>query len=145
VLQPQLLICGFGSAGKAVANAYEQRGLQGCDIAIVERSEEGVGQARSRGFGAVFGDATDPARLRIAGAGTTAEIIICVADDATAAVTAAVRKVAPCASIKAVVEHSEAAIAARSEGANLVLVLSEIAGQVLAETAFLCSAETRPD
>ncbi len=120
-----------------MANAFANAGLPFQAIAVIDRSSERADAARQRGFRIVCGDAADQARLRVAGAGTASEIIICVSDCTAPAVAAAARSIAPEAVIKALVEEPGTATAVTAAGANLALVLSEIAGQLLAKTALL--------
>ncbi len=96
------------------------------------------------GVRAVVGDARDSSRLRIAGAGMASEIIICVSDETAPAVTAAVREMGCRTIIKALVEGPEAGEATAAAGANVTVVLSEIAGQQLAEISLQAEVGTKP-
>ncbi len=144
MFRPLVLICGYGSAAEAVTKGLDRCGVPRSAIAAVDWSDRRVEAARLAGVCAVLGDARDSSRLRIAGAGTASEIIICVPDDIAPAVAAAVRGIGRGAFIKALVEKTQAAEATAAAGANLIIVVSEIAGQLLAETVFRAEVGTRP-
>ncbi len=128
-----------------MAKAFESRGLHRNAIMYVERSPERAHSAQERGYLSVSGDATDLARLRIAGTATALKIIVCVADSEAAAVVAAIKRTGAHASLSAVIEHPSAKPDVLSAGCEAVIVLSEIAGQLLAESAFLPRMDTKVD
>nr|MBA2725886.1 NAD-binding protein [Actinomycetota bacterium] len=130
---------------RAVADAFEKGGCPRGAIGFLERSPHRADIARRQGFLSVSGDATDVARLRIAGVGNAAKIIICVGDDESEAVTTAIRQASANVSVTAVLDRPSVQAAVISSGAHSVLVLSEIAGQLLAESAFLPRRDTRRD
>ncbi len=141
--RPELVICGYGAAGKAVRKAFERRGLSRSSIAVVEWSPQRADAARALGIRSICGDASELARLRLAGVGTALEIVICVTDDHAPAVAGAVRHVAPQAGLSAVVKKPETGYAVKKAGVDTALVLSELAGQLLAEAAIQALTETR--
>lgn len=82
-------------------------------------------------------DATDLRGLRVADAGTAPEIIICVDDVTSPALFEAVRQISPEGTISVVVREPSAAAAAVAAGARTAISLSDLAGQLLAESAYL--------
>ncbi len=144
MFQPLILICGYGSAAEAVLRGFDQCGVPRAAFAAVDWSDKQVEVARLAGVRAIVGDARDSLRLRVAGAGTASEIIICVSDENAPAVTAAVREIGCETIIKALVEGSEAGEATAAAGANVTFVLSEIAGQQLAEISLQAEVGTKP-
>ena len=128
------LICGYGARGTAVAENFMERGLPAEAIAIVEIAADRLAMARARGHSCVSGDATERNRLRIAGAGVINDIIICVDDEAAPAVMSAARAVSPSAVVSAVVKHPDTKGPVIAAGADIVLVLSEICGRLLAQS-----------
>lgn len=143
--RPQLLICGFGSAGASVAKAFVRRGILSQDIAVIDVLASKANAARETGHRSVCADATDLHGLRVAEAGAAPSIIICVNDATALAVLGAVRSVSPAAIVSVVVRAPSIAAEARAAGANTAIALSDIAGQLLAESAFLPMAAKRSE
>ncbi len=138
-----VLICGYGAAGAAVAKAFQDRGLPTRCIAVIERCAAKADLAREAGHQSVCGDARNQNRLRVAQAGAAQEIVICVDDTSAPTVARSLRTVSPGAFIKVLAQEAAAAEPTRAAGADLVLVLSDLAGQLLAESAFLSLPETK--
>lgn len=126
-----------------MADAFVCRGILPQDIAVIDILADRADAARRKGYRSVCGDAEKLISLRVAQAGIASEIIVCI-DDATAPkVTEAVRKVAIDGPIKVVVHSEEAAAAARAVGVQTAIALSDLAGKLLAESAFFPCAHGR--
>jgi voltage-gated potassium channel len=127
------VICGFGSVGQAAAKAMlSQRDPQ--DIMVVDRDISRLEHARLREFKTVFGDASVARTLRIAQVGVARDILACVGGPDGAKVVSTAPEIAPTAYIRAATptpEFQEALLVAR---ANDVLVVSDVAGVMLARS-----------
>lgn len=94
-----------------------------------------IALARELGLRTVSGCAAEHSTQRIAHVGTADDVVVCIeGPDAEVVVTTA-RCVAPAAKIQAAVSNPALATLLREAGADNVLVLSELAGILLARLA----------
>lgn len=125
------VICGFGRVGKSTANAMlSHRHPQ--DIVVIDHDFMRIEEASSQNFRTVFGDAADLRTMRLAQAGLARDVIVCVTGQHSAAVVRTARKVAPTAHIRAGIPTPEFRDALIAAGADEVIVISDVAGVLLA-------------
>jgi voltage-gated potassium channel len=127
------VICGFGSVGQAAAKAMlSQRDPQ--DIMVVDRDISRLEHARLREFKTVFGDASVAGTLRIAQVGVARDILVCVGGQDGAKVVSIAREIAPTAYSRAGTPTPEFREALLAAGENHVVVVSDVAGVMLARS-----------
>jgi voltage-gated potassium channel len=78
-LRKHYIICGYGRVGR---NAAHELASEKCPFVIVDKHAETVEAARSDGFAAILGDATEDAVLREAGVNRAAGLLVTTASDA---------------------------------------------------------------
>lgn len=132
-MPPPYVICGFGQVGEATAKAMlSYRKSQ--DIIVIDRDFAHVEAARAYNFSTVFGDASELRSLRIAKVGIARNVVVCVGGPGGSAVVKAVRKLAPAAQIRAASPTPEFRDAFAAAGADDVIVISDLAGVLLARS-----------
>lgn len=128
-----LVICGFGRVGAAVAQASLRFRSPG-EISIIDLDHERFEGARLQGYRSIAGDASLVRTLRIAGVGGAADIIICMDAPAATSVVRATRMLSSLARVQVVVSGKSDREALLDAGADDVLVLSALAGALLAQS-----------
>jgi voltage-gated potassium channel len=129
-----ILICGFGMLGASTGRELRRRNVRPGNVSVIEVEHGRFEEARKFGFRSILGDAADANRLRVACVGVATRIMVCVTDEAAAAVTKAARGLAPSATIVAALRTVEQREAVLSAGANEVIVLSRMTGEMLADS-----------
>lgn len=129
---PHLVICGFGRLGRAVVDASAAAG-SASHIWVVERDHDRAEVARRRGLNVVCGNAADSHTQRIARVGSAADIAICIDPPETEAIVRVARSLSPTAHIQVGISEPSCLREITSAGANRILVLSTIAGKLLAD------------
>lgn len=104
------------------------------DIIVIERDFARLEAARANNFSTVFRDASKLKTMRIAQVGTARDVIVCVGGPGGAAVVEAARKLSPTARIRAATPTPEFRDALNAAGANDVVVISDLAGLLLAQS-----------
>ncbi len=127
-------ICGFGAIGAATARALVLHGRSAGDIWVIEADYSQYQQALKLGYRSVFGDACKLQRLRTVHVGAATEVVISVGDDRAADVTRQVRAIAPSALVKVAIHCGEREKEVLSAGASDVVVISKLAGIMLANS-----------
>ncbi len=142
-LKNHFIICGFGRVG---SHAAEELAKAGADFIVLDTSSEAISLARTRGYLALQGDATDEETLKTAGATRARGLIACLPSDALnlyAILTA--RFLNPILYIVARIEHEEAEDKFIKIGVNKVVSLHSTAGRHMARLALNPSIEGTMD
>jgi voltage-gated potassium channel Kch len=101
---------------------------------VVDVSSRATAEAQQEGCSIVRGDARSVATLRVAGTGTTYDVIVCVPDADAAAVVASVRSIEPHARIHVAVRMHESEAQVMAAGANDAVMVGRVAGRLLAQS-----------
>lgn len=128
-----ILICGHGAAGGHIATVLLESGIAPHGITVLERDEQRLAEARARGLSTVYGDATHASRLRVAGIGTAHAVAIAVGDAGAAAVLRAVKAIQTEIRTYVLLHGPERQPLLHALGADAIVVVSEVAGKMLAE------------
>lgn len=135
-LKDHVIICGYGTKGRAAVAALMETGYEKNRIVIVENREGGVRQAQASGFVVIEGDATRSAVLNEADVKNAKSVIIATdRDEASVLITLTVRQLtAGQVRIIAAVREQENAALLKQSGAHHVIVSSSTAGRLLGLT-----------
>ncbi|RAK37967.1 voltage-gated potassium channel [Actinoplanes lutulentus] len=135
-LKDHIIICGYGTKGRAAVAALLETGYDKARIVIVENREAGVRQAQASGFVVIEGDATRSAVLNEADVKNCKSVIIATdRDEASVLITLTVRQLtAGQVRIIAAVREQENAALLKQSGAHHVIVSSSTAGRLLGLT-----------
>lgn len=127
------VICGFGQVGQATAKAMLSY-RQAEDIIVIERDFARAESARAYNFRTIFGNASELRTMRIAHVGIADDVVVCVGGPGGSTVVKAAREVAPAARIRAAIPTPEFRDAFIAAGADDVIVVSDLAGVLLARS-----------
>lgn len=131
-LQDHIVICGFGTKGRAAVSTLEGRGVPDDRIVVIDEREEVRTQAKAMGFATVAGNATRSEVLQAAGIERASAIIVAAdRDDAAVLITLTARELNRRAMIVSAVREEENAHLLRESGANSVITSSGAAGRLL--------------
>lgn len=131
-LKDHIIICGFGSKGRAAANTLLARGIDPDRLVIIDESEEARRLATDMGLAAVSGNATSTEVLRAAEIEKAGSIIVAPdRDDTAVLMTLTARELNPRATISSAVREEENVHLLRQGGANSVITSSGAAGRLL--------------
>ncbi|SDT76059.1 potassium channel family protein [Actinoplanes derwentensis] len=135
-LKDHVIICGYGTKGRAAVAALLETGYDKNRIVIVENREGGVRQAQASGFVVIEGDATRSSVLNEADVKNAKSVIIATdRDEASVLITLTVRQLtAGQVRIIAAVREQENAALLKQSGAHHVIVSSSTAGRLLGLT-----------
>jgi voltage-gated potassium channel len=135
-LKDHVIICGYGTKGRAAVAALLETGYDKSRIVIVENRETGVRQAAASGFVVIEGDATRSAVLNDADVKNAKSVIIATdRDESSVLITLTVRQLtAGQVRIIAAVREQENAALLKQSGAHHVIVSSSTAGRLLGLT-----------
>ena len=135
-LKDHVIVCGYGTKGRAAVGALLETGYDKSRIVIVENREEALRQAAATGLVAVEGNATRSAVLNQADVKNCKAIIIATdSDEASVLITLTVRQLtAGQVRIIAAVREQENAALLKQSGAHHVIVSSATAGRLLGLT-----------
>ncbi|MEV6349994.1 potassium channel family protein [Actinoplanes sp. NPDC051851] len=135
-LKDHVIICGYGTKGRAAVDALLETGYDKSRIVIVESREAAVRQAASNGFAVIEGNATRSAVLLQADVKNCKSVIIATdQDEASVLITLTVRQLtAGQVRIIAAVREQENAALLKQSGAHHVIVSSSTAGRLLGLT-----------
>ncbi|WP_433792286.1 potassium channel family protein [Actinoplanes sp. CA-252034] len=135
-LKDHVIICGYGTKGRAAVAALLETGYDKSRIVIVENREAGVRQAAASGFVVIEGDATRSSVLNDADVKNAKSVIIATdRDEASVLITLTVRQLtAGQVRIIAAVREQENAALLKQSGAHHVIVSSSTAGRLLGLT-----------
>jgi voltage-gated potassium channel len=135
-LKDHVIICGYGTKGRAAVDALLENGYDKARIVVVENRKEGIRQAASNGLVAIEGNATSSAVLNEADVKNCKAVIIATdSDEASVLITLTVRQLtAGQVRIIASVREQENAALLKQSGAHHVIVSSATAGRLLGLT-----------
>jgi voltage-gated potassium channel len=128
-----VIVCGYGTKGRAAIGTLLENGLDKSHIIVVESNQAALRQATSDGLVAIEGSATRSGVLIEARVQDAKAVIIATdSDDASVLVTLTVRQLtAGKVSIVAAAREAENAPLLRQSGAHHVIVSSATAGRLL--------------
>jgi voltage-gated potassium channel len=131
-LKDHVIICGFGTKGRAAAATLLAHGYRPGQLVVVDESPSARDKATSMGLSAVAGSATTQHALHDAGAADAAAVVVAVdRDDAAVLATLTARELNPAANIVSAVREDENAHLLHESGANSVITSSSSAGRLL--------------
>jgi voltage-gated potassium channel len=131
-LRDHVIICGFGTKGRAAATTLIGHGWKPGHLVAVDEDPAARAKATSMGIGAVAGSATTQHALRDAGIEEAAGVVVAVnRDDAAVLATLTARELNPNANIVSAVREDENAHLLHESGANSVITSSSSAGRLL--------------
>ncbi len=135
-LKDHVIICGYGTKGRAAVAALLETGYDKSKIVVVENREPALRQARADGLVAIEGNATRSAVLGEAGVKSCRAVIIATdTDEASVLTTLTVRQLTGGqVRIIAAVREQENAALLKQSGAHHVIVTSSTAGRLLGLT-----------
>jgi voltage-gated potassium channel len=135
-LKDHIIVCGYGTKGRAAVGALLETGYDKSRIVIVENREEALRQAAANGLVAIEGNATRSAVLNEADVKNCKSVIIATdSDEASVLITLTVRQLtAGQVRIIAAVREQENAALVKQSGAHHVIVSSSTAGRLLGLT-----------
>jgi voltage-gated potassium channel len=131
-LKDHVIICGFGTKGRAAATTLIGHGYRPEQLVAVDESQLARSKATSMGMSAVAGSATTQHALHDAGIADAAAVVVAVdRDDAAVLATLTARELNPDAHIVSAVREDENAHLLHEGGANSVITSSSSAGRLL--------------
>jgi voltage-gated potassium channel len=135
-LKDHVIVCGYGTKGRAAVGALLETGFDKSRIVIVENREAALRQAAANGLVAIEGNATRSSVLEQADVKNCKSIIIATdSDEASVLITLTVRQLtAGQVRIIAAVREQENAALLKQSGAHHVIVSSSTAGRLLGLT-----------
>jgi voltage-gated potassium channel len=135
-LKDHIIVCGYGTKGRAAVSALLETGYEKSRIVIVENRDEALRQAAANGLVAIEGNATRSAVLLEADVKNAKSVIIATdSDEASVLITLTVRQLtAGQVRIIAAVREQENAALLKQSGAHHVIVSSSTAGRLLGLT-----------
>jgi voltage-gated potassium channel len=135
-LKDHVIVCGYGTKGRAAVGALLETGFVKSRIVIVENREAALRQAAANGLVAIEGNATRSAVLTQADVKNCKSVIIATdSDEASVLITLTVRQLtAGQVRIIAAVREQENAALLKQSGAHHVIVSSSTAGRLLGLT-----------
>lgn len=134
MLLPEIIIVGFSRVGLALAEAWLAKGLSPTSISTIEADVGKVEAARERGCRTVHADASEVSSLRVAMVGPALRVAVCIGDQPALGMVRAIRSIAPDALLQVVVQDGTLKASLKEAGADEVLVLGVLAGQLLARS-----------
>ena len=131
-LHDHVIICGFGTKGKAAVKTICARGTDASQIVVIDEDPEARSHAVAAGLSAIAGDATRTETLEQAGIGSATALIVAPnRDDAAVLITLTARELNPGLTIVAAVREEENGHLLRQSGADSVITSSSAAGRML--------------
>jgi voltage-gated potassium channel len=135
-LRDHVILCGYGTKGRAAVSALLETGYDKSRIVVVENRDAALRQAAANGLAAIEGNATRSAVLNEADVKNCKAVIIATdSDEASVLITLTVRQLtAGQVRIIAAVREQENAALLKQSGAHHVIVSSATAGRLLGLT-----------
>lgn len=131
-MHDHIIICGFGTKGRAAAEALVGRGHPVDGIVVVEEKEHVATQAQAEGYAVVVGDATRSAVLAEAAVRRARGVIVALdRDDTAVLVTLTARDLNPDVAITASAKEEENTRLLTRSGADTVVTADEATGSLL--------------
>src|SRR5690349_16164554 len=135
-LKDHIIVCGYGTKGRAAVSALLETGYDKSRIVVVESNEVALRQAAANGLVAIEGNATRSAVLEEADVRKSKSVIIATdSDEASVLISLTVRQLTGGqVRIIAAVREQENAALLKQSGAHHVIVSSSTAGRLLGLT-----------
>ena len=131
-LENHIIICGFGTKGRAAYSTLQGREVDASRIVVIDEDPEARQQAKAEGLATVAGNAARSEVLLIAGIERAQSVIVAPnRDDAAVLITLTAREHNRSATIVSAVREEENAHLLRESGANSVITSSGAAGRLL--------------
>jgi len=131
-VEQHVVVCGFGTKGRAAIKALGERGRPSEQIVVVDSDADAVARATRAGFFTVHGSATSDEVMREAMVTRAASVVVAVdRDDAAALAVLTVRQLAPEVKVVAAIREQENADLLRQSGADTVITSADAAGRLL--------------
>jgi len=131
-LKDHVIICGFGTKGRAAAGTLMGHGYPASRLVAVDANPNARDSATSMGLSAVAGDSTTQHALIEAGIADAVAVVVAVdRDDAAVLTTLTARELNPSANVVAAVREDENAHLLHESGASSVITSSSAAGRLL--------------
>jgi voltage-gated potassium channel len=131
-LKDHVIICGFGTKGRAATDTLLGHGYRPDQLVAVDESATARAEATELGLSAVAGSATTQHALLEAGIEHAVAVVVAVdRDDSAVLATLTARELNPTAHISAAVREDENAHLLHEGGANSVITSSSAAGRLL--------------
>lgn len=145
-VQDHHVICGYGSTGRAAAEALMADGLSADQIVVIDTDDARIDRANVNGHTGVLGDASQvEVQDRAATALARAVIVTPNRDDAATLITLTAREANPSAHIVAAVRNRENLHLLEQSGADAVIDASAAVGRLLGLATRTPSALTLVD
>ena len=131
-VKDHVIVCGYGTKGRAAIRAMRQNGVAQEDIVVIETDHELVEAAAAAGYPTVHGRSDSDAVLEEAQVARARSVIVAVDRDDTAVLTTlTVRQLSKDVTIVAAVREAENADLLSQSGADSVITSSDAAGRLL--------------
>jgi voltage-gated potassium channel len=131
-LEDHIVICGFGTKGRAAVSTLEGRGVDLSRVVVIDDRVEAREQAKAMGLATVAGSATRSEVLEAAGVPAARAVVVAPnRDDAAVLITLTARELNRGAMIASAVREEENAHLLRESGADSVITSSGAAGRLL--------------
>jgi voltage-gated potassium channel len=131
-LKDHVIICGFGTKGRAAVTTLLGHGYRTDQLVVVDESAQAREKATAMGIAAVAGSATTQHALRDAGIEDAVAVVVAVdRDDAAVLATLTARELNPTATVVGAVREDENAHLLHESGASSVITSSSAAGRLL--------------
>jgi voltage-gated potassium channel len=131
-LKDHVIICGFGTKGRAAATTLLGHDYRPDQLVVVDERPSARADATAMGLSAVAGSATTQHALRDAGVADASAVVVALdRDDAAVLATLTARELNPRANIAGAVREDENAHLLHESGANSVITSSGAAGRLL--------------
>jgi len=131
-LNDHVIICGFGTKGRAAATTLLAHGVGPEQIVAVDERPAARAEATAMGLAAVAGSAATQQTLREAGIEHASHVVVALnRDDAAVLATLTARELNPGAHVIAAVREDENAHLLHESGADSVIPSSSAAGRLL--------------
>lgn len=128
----QVVVCGYGTKGRAAVRALQEKGTPPDRIIVVDPDPQVIAEANSAGLTGVVGSATRSDVLRTALITRATTVVVAPKNDEQAVlITLTARELAPEAVIVAAVRETENAHLLTRSGADSVITSSDAAGRLL--------------
>lgn len=132
-LKDHVIVCGYGSKGRAIVAELIDHGHEPGDIVIIDEDEDAVARAARKGFVALRGDASSEALLRAAAIEKAAYLLAAPnRDDACVLICLTARSLAPGIHLVASAREEENIKLLYGAGADLVVAPSVSGGRLMA-------------
>ena len=131
-LRDHVIVCGYGTKGRAAVRTLLARGTEADKIVVVDPSADARASAQAHGVATVAGTGTDSDTLREAGVERAHSVIVAPDNDAAAVLMSlTAREHNPGATIVAACREEENVHLLKQSGADSVIVTSGSAGRLL--------------